>query len=162
MKTLKMLFYIIINILISAGTVWLAFSYLNLSTDNQIDNTGPAMGVSQSSNDGGVIATVIPDKMIIDSVISAGDVNYERVTIIFVSDVEVSLSGWKLEDADGNSFTFPPISLYPGSSLIINSKAGADTVTELFWGSIDPIWETGEVVYLNDPAGYPQAMYVIP
>jgi len=162
MKIFRIVFYIILNILISAGTIWLMFSFLNPGMIDQDIQLDAATGFGQSDNNEEDIATVIPDKLIIESVISAGNLEYERVTINHNSTEKFSLSGWQLVDVDGEAFTFPPIDLYPGGSLTIYSKAGNDTVTELYWGMGNSIWEAGEIVYLTDPAGYPQAMYVIP
>jgi hypothetical protein len=158
MKTIRILFYIILNILISAGTIWLVFSYLNTGNTGQIDQADTAEG----NIDAEIVATVIPDKLMIDSVVSAGDIEYERVVINHIGGENVSLSGWKLKDSDGNEYVFPPIDLFSGSSLIVNSKEGKDTVTELYWAMIEPVWEAGETVYLTDPGGFPQAMYIIP
>jgi hypothetical protein len=158
MKTIRILFYIILNILISAGAVWLVFSYLNTGSTSQIDQVETGEGFV----DDVAAATVIPDKLIIDSVVSAGNIEYERVVINHIGGENISLSGWKLMDSDGNEYVFPPIELFSGSSLVVNSRDGKDTVTELYWAMVEPVWEAGETVYLTDPGGYPQAMYIIP
>ena len=162
MKIIRFVFYLILNIAISAGSVWLVFTFLTQGSNSPGSQTDSSNSLGQSDNADQNLATVVPDRLIIDSIISHGNIEYERVTILHVSGDELSISGWKLTDSDGNVFVFPPLELYPGSSLTINSRTGIDTVTELFWGTEEPIWESGEMITLTDPAGYPQAMYVIP
>ena len=162
MKIIRFVFYLILNIAISAGSVWLAFTFLTQGNNSAVGQTDSSNGFSQSDSTDQNLATVVPDRLIIDSIISHGNIDYERVTILHVSGDELSISGWKLTDSGGNIFIFPPLELYPGSAITINSRVGNDTVTELFWGAEEPIWESGEMITLTDPAGYPQAMYVIP
>lgn len=157
-----MLFYLILNVLISAGTVWLVFSFLIGRNDGINRQSGAVIGFNQPINNDQILATVVPDKLIIDSIISSGNIEYERVTLFHVGSTELSISGWKLIDQEGETYTFPTLNLFPGSSITIYSKAGNDTVTDLYWGSEEPIWESGEVITLADPAGFPQAMYVVP
>ena len=162
MKIIRMLFYIILNVLISAGTIWLVYTFLIERNEGINGQSGSVIGFNQPINNDQIPATVVPDKLIVDSIISSGNIEYERVTLIHVGGEDLLISGWKLYDQDGETYIFPSLNLYPGSSITIYSKAGNDSVTDLYWGSEEPIWESGEVITLADPAGYPQAMYVVP
>lgn len=162
MKIIKFLFYLILNIAISAGAVWVMFSYINRGEVESVEPSDESVENVEIASVQNVFATVVPDKLIIESVISAGDISYERVSIQYVSNQEISLSGWELWDANGNTYVFPPLNMYAGSSLTVFSKVGSNSVTELYWGKETAVWETGEILTIVDPAGYPQAMYVIP
>jgi LysM repeat protein len=95
-------------------------------------------------------------------VIGAGDLNSERVRIERAGEGNLSLAGWVLHDEDGNQFTFPQLSLFPGAVVDLYSGAGRDTVMSLYWGLPEPIWEPGETVTLLDDQGSVQATYTVP
>ena len=99
----------------------------------------------------------------VDSVVGVSDLDLERVVIRNLVPSELSLAGWSLEDEGGNVFTFPLVSIYvEGGTVSIFSKAGANTVLDLFWGLDTPVWESGEKVILRDSAGSVRAIYQIP
>lgn len=67
----------------------------------------------------------------------------------------VSLTGWKIED-DGSkhTYTFPSCTLDSQTTATLYTGEGADTATELYWGSGSPIWNNdGDTAYLFDDSG---------
>lgn len=99
----------------------------------------------------------------IDSVVGVGDIELERVIIRNLVPSELSLAGWSLVDEAGNQFSFPQVKIYVAGGIIsVYSKAGVDTVLELFWGLNEPTWQSGEIVTLRDSAGSIRAIYQIP
>ena len=96
------------------------------------------------------------------AVIGAGDLNSERVQLKGLGDVSLSLTGWRLQDEDGNVYTFPQITLFGNGAIDVYSSTGVDTVVALHWNSGEPIWETGETVTLLDDASNVQAIYLVP
>jgi LysM repeat protein len=102
-----------------------------------------------------------PAQAEISAVIDPGSLASEVVILVHKGSGELALQGWKLEDEDGNAYTFPQFTLYTGA-VYIWSKSGANTVAELYWGLNQPAWESGETVSLLDAAGSEHATFVIP
>jgi hypothetical protein len=96
----------------------------------------------------------------ITQVIGTGDVNSETIRIVSNSDLVVNLENWLLEDADGNAFKFPNIQLLKQDFFIeLYSRNGHNTPFELYWGKVDPVWQSGETVVLKDADGNIQSTY---
>jgi LysM repeat protein len=99
----------------------------------------------------------------IESIVGAGDLESERVVIRSVVDNELSLAGWQLETQAGLAYAFPQVSIYTkGGAVNVYTRAGSNTVSELFWGLDQPVWKSGEMATLRDPAGEVRATYLIP
>jgi len=99
----------------------------------------------------------------IESVAAVGDLESERVIIRSVVNGELSLAGWLLETQTGLAYTFPQVVIYTkGGALNVFTRAGANTVSELFWGLDQPVWKSGEMVTLRDSLGEVRATYLIP
>lgn len=96
------------------------------------------------------------------AVVGVGDLGSERVQLLGVGDGSLSLAGWLLKDEDGHAYTFPNITLFPGGAVNLYTKAGVDTVVDLFWSEPAAMWESGEVVTLLDADGNEQAAYRVP
>lgn len=101
-------------------------------------------------------------RVVINSVIGAGDLATERVFITRLGDQEISLAGWTLEDEDGNRFTFPQLVLYKDGAVNVWTASGTATVVDLYWGMTQAVWESGEEVTLRDTNGKIQATYKVP
>jgi hypothetical protein len=65
-------------------------------------------------------------------------------------------------DEEGQTFTFPSLILNEGGTVKVRSKAGQDTVIELYWQAESPVWEAGEIVKLLNAEGDIMATYSIP
>lgn len=83
------------------------------------------------------------------------DVDGEHVIIRNDGDASADLGGWTLEDAAGHVFTFPPLTLPPGSSVRVWTKAGANDAANLFWGRNQAVWNNrpGDTAILRNAAG---------
>ncbi len=173
----RLIYFLLLNVVVSALTTYLVVSimlqrYPNATLGQPLADIGGAAlngggtggGGSDREEDGGngSITVTSIGKMEIDSIIGAGDVENERVLIRHVGDEEISLAGWQLQDEDGNSFTLPALTMFTGGAVTVYSRAGVNTVVELYWGMNKPVWEEGEKAFLVDPNGGVQAVYTVP
>jgi LysM repeat protein len=109
------------------------------------------------------VSAAIGDALVqIAYVLGAGDLNSERVRLERTGEGDLSLAGWVLHDENGNQFTFPELSLFPGAVVDLYSGAGRDTVMSLYWGLPEPIWSPGETVTLLDDQDRTRATFTIP
>ncbi|HPE64144.1 MAG TPA: lamin tail domain-containing protein, partial [Methanothrix sp.] len=67
---------------------------------------------------------------------------------------------WTLEDENNNTFSFTDgFVLAPGAVVKVHTGQGNDTVTDLYWGRDDFVWDDGEVATLKDAGGEIVAQY---
>jgi len=95
-------------------------------------------------------------------IVGAGNLDVEYVEILNESEEAVDLSGWLIMDENGHQFTFPALILNSGGAIKVLSKAGTNTVIELFWQAETPIWQSGETASLLNDAGESISTYSIP
>ncbi len=103
--------------------------------------------------------------VIIERVVAAGDLEKEMVVLKHRGDGELSLVGWRLQDGQGHEFVFPEfpqLTLFGGGAVNVYTKAGANSVVELFWGLDQAIWRSGITVTLVDAQGMARGTYRIP
>lgn len=103
-----------------------------------------------------------PARVIINSVIGPGDLASERVFLTRTGDAPLSLAGWRLDDGNGNVFTFPQLELYKDGAVNVWTTTGSPTVVDLYWGRSSPVWQSGATVTLKDSQGKVQSTYKIP
>ena len=135
-----------------------------IPTPTPLPTTTPAPNVLPSPNptvpadDSGVV------DLQITAVYGLNNLTEEAVQLINAGSRLADLQNWTLRDEDGNVYTFVnAISLYgDGSGIIIHTEAGQDTLTDLYWGLEEPIWQPGERVTLLDAEGTIQATFNIP
>lgn len=101
-------------------------------------------------------------RVVINSVIGAGDLASERVFLTRTGFGELDLTGWQLRDQNGNVFTFPQLSLFESGAVNVWTTTGTPSVVDLYWGLQSPIWSSGEEVKLFDAQGKERARYVVP
>lgn len=101
-------------------------------------------------------------RMEIISAFGVGDLDSERIRLALTGNGELSLSGWQIEDEDGNIFTFPQLILFAGGSIDLYTKAGQAAARELYWGLNRAVWGPGEWITLRDAQGQVHASYLIP
>jgi len=101
-------------------------------------------------------------RVIINSVIGAGNIVSEHVFLSRAGDGELAMAGWQLLDEDGNIFVFPQLTLFRDGAVNIWSTSGNPTVVDLYWGLQSPVWERGEKVTLKDASGKIHTTYTIP
>jgi serine/threonine protein kinase len=101
-------------------------------------------------------------QVLIDSIIGAGDLATEHVLLKNTGSGALSLAGWQLVEEGGLIYTFPPLNLFGGGAVNLFTKAGQDTVVELYWGLTMPVWQSGETAVLLDNQGKVRATYTVP
>jgi LysM repeat protein len=89
-----------------------------------------------------------------------GDLTEEAVQVLNSGGV-AAMAGWTLEDGEGAVFVFPEFTLHRGA-VSVHSRAGQDTVIDLFWGLAQPLWSPGSTITLRDAAGTVQSTFTIP
>jgi len=170
-RWLKFFLYLLINIVVSAltvvGVLWLWEKYYPSPCD--ITNVPiPSMQVNkeEQSSIQAVEVTEPPNygqaKITINGVFGIGQYELERVFIINQEENSVNLENWSISGNQNDDYTFPGLVLNKEGAVNINSRTGNDTVIELFWGSSQAIWESGDTVTLIDPNGNVHATYQIP
>jgi LysM repeat protein len=90
-----------------------------------------------------------------------GSLTNEQVILTNLSG-QVNMAGWTMTDGEGNQFTFPSLTLLSRGEVIVHTGKGTNTPTDLYWGQTAPIWASGKVAYLRDPAGKLIATYQVP
>lgn len=101
-------------------------------------------------------------RVIIDSVIGAGDLATERIYFDRIGPGEISLAGWQLVDENGEIFIFPEFTLFERGGVYIYTRSGPATAVTLYWELDHAVWESGEMVVLLDNQGEEHASYQIP
>jgi LysM repeat protein len=72
-----------------------------------------------------------------------------------------AMAGWTIDDGHGTIYLFPEFILHRGA-VSVNTRAGVDTVIDLFWGLDHPLWSPGTTITLRDAAGAVQSTFTIP
>jgi LysM repeat protein len=93
-------------------------------------------------------------------VAGVGDLAQEAVQIINTGGT-AAMQGWTLDDGQGDVYVFPVFTLHKGA-VSVHTRAGSDTVIDLFWGLDHPLWGAGRTISLRDTAGYVQSTFTIP
>ena len=93
---------------------------------------------------------------------SPGNLLSEAVSLVNDSNLAVNLQGWQLARDGGPTYTFESVSIFPGGSLWIHSRAGSNTSVALYWGEESPIWQSGAVIQLRNPQGELITSAVVP
>jgi hypothetical protein len=99
------------------------------------------------------------------SVVGAGDLAQEVVMLKRLGDGSLRMSGWKIEDGNGNIYTFPTspeLTLFKGGTVLVYTKPGENTATEFYWGRDQPVFSAGETVKVYDTSGLERAAYTLP
>ena len=102
-----------------------------------------------------------PPLLEIAQVLGCGDLAAE-VVIVGNQGGVTSLEGWTLSDVEGNTFTFPALTLFTGAQVRVHSTVGSNTPGDLYWGRTEPAWNGGELITLRDAAGNVVDTYIVP
>ncbi len=89
-----------------------------------------------------------------------GDLESEAVRLLN-SGGAAAMLGWRLEDGEGNVYIFPAFTLYKGA-VSVHTRAGEDTVIDLYWGLEEAVWYPGKVATLRDASGRVLSTFTIP
>ncbi|VVB68044.1 Lamin Tail Domain protein [uncultured archaeon] len=80
--------------------------------------------------------------------------NGEWVEISNQGESDENLAGWKLEDRQNHTYTFPDFTLSAGASVRIHTGVGSDTSEDLHWNRNTAIWNNdGDTATLKDASG---------
>lgn len=157
----KLIQYLLLNVFVSASVTggilfWYDRNYRAVRqpavVQQSVGNTAFASSTELKAD--------IPVK--ISSVIGAGALETEVVVIQFEGEGQLNLTSWQLKDENGNTFTFPPLTLYQNGAVQVRTAAGTDTVIDLYWGIGESIWSSGESARLYDSQGNLRAEYRVP
>jgi LysM repeat protein len=96
----------------------------------------------------------------IRGVTGSGDLSNEAIFILNSGGV-ASMAGWSMDDGKGHVYRFPVFTLHSGA-VSVHTRAGTDTVIDLFWGLDQAVWTSGTVATLRDATGTVQSTLSIP
>ena len=102
-----------------------------------------------------------PPLVEIGQVLGSGNLAAE-VVIVRNRGGAASLERWTLSDAEGNTFTFPALTLFTDAEVRVHSAAGSPTPSDLYWGRVAPAWSGEELITLRDAAGSVVDTYIVP
>ena len=112
----------------------------------------------------GVVITATPEglpQVVIRGAYERENLEEEFVYLENVGGVAV-MAGWSLYDGEGNTFTFPGFTLYRGGGVNVYSRAGNNSVINLYWGMDEPLWMPGKVITLLDEKGETHSTFRVP
>lgn len=102
-------------------------------------------------------------RLVIRDIVGVGDLNEEAVVIANEGSRGIQLVGWQLLDSHGNVYVFKPLYIFgEGVKVMLHSRAGDDTTSDLYWGLNVPAWEPGETATLRDADGSARATFTVP
>ena len=174
-----LLFYIVINIFISAVTtltvLWIwdsrqpELNPLEFETQQTISNpVTPSDQVIPDEDENPTTQELTSElssrssDVQIRVIVGPGNLEVEYVEIINQGEKPVDLTGWQLVNHRDQIFTIPAMILNSSGAIKIQSKSGVNSVIELFWQSDSPIWESGENARLINDDGEIVSTYSIP
>jgi hypothetical protein len=150
----RLFVFILLNIFVSACvTLSILFAYDQYYRPSTLPVALPAETALPSSEGG---------QMEITTVIGAGLLDSEVVLLRNIGTGDVVLTGWKLQDTDGNVYTFPALTLHKSGAVQLHTAPGSDTIVDQYWNLPQSVWKSGELVTLLDAAGNVRAVYQIP
>ena len=149
----RLVYYLLINIFVSALVAGSIIFYYDRNHHVEC----PAVLVTATVSPGTVGVNV---SMI--GVIGAGALADERIIVQNNGTQQMDLTGWHLTDAQGNAYTFPQLTLFPGVKVQLHTITGQDSPTDLYWGRSAPVWVSGELAALYDTQAIARAFYRIP
>jgi hypothetical protein len=167
MKFKRLLPYLLLNILISAATTLGVLWFWEQAHPEEPTQARTSAGTPTEAPAPLAALPTLPasDETVVEivSVFGAGDVQTEAVQIRRVGQGQLSLTGWSLQDANGNEFIFPNVNLQAnGSQVDIYTRPGTNTVNQLYWGQTGSIWQSGEEAKLYDYEGNIRSTFQIP
>lgn len=163
--TLKKLFpYLVLNVIVSALAMLAVLLVWN-ALHPKPELTETSLLLSSTQQAASTIGTLPPldeDTIEIQTVFLPGEVGYEKLSLKNVSNQPVDLTGWRIANSKGESFTFPALTLYPNGAVDVYSSAGVNTAVALYWNHDQAVWSSGETASLIDRAGNVRSTYPVP
>jgi hypothetical protein len=161
----NLILYLLLNVFISACVAGaILFWYDQNYRSAALSPLQPPARLVESSETVSRPTTALADDVSVKivSVVGAGFLDAESVTIRNEGEASLNLSGWQLKDSDKNIFTFPNLTLNPGGAVRIHTGPGTANVIDLYWNAAASVWESGEEAQLFDPHGNQHAVYAVP
>jgi len=161
MNRRQLVLYILLNVFVSACVTsailfWYDRNYrASLAPAPVVSSSGATAPANSTSSQTDV-------SIQIESIVGAGTLSAETAVIHYNGSGQLNLAGWQLKDENGNTFTFPQLTLYPNGSVQVHTSTGTDTVIDLYWGAPDAVWSSGENAKLYDSQGNLRAVYRVP
>jgi len=164
MKNNRLIFYLLINIIVSALTTLAVLLLWNQF--HQLKTVSLASDLFPTATSTDTIQATLPPTgaavLQIDNVYGVGRWDSEMVVVKRVGEGELWLSGWKMVDEQNHQFVFPQLLLNNNGNVNIYTRGGVDTARDLHWGKDKAMWQTGEKVRILDSMGNLRAEYTIP
>lgn len=172
--------YLLLNVLVSAATTLaVLYTWDALRKPDSLVIPPPQQAVAGATLETGSPTSTSPptpqptitlppaDQKVIEivSVVGAGDLAQEVVMLKRLGEGSLRMTGWKLEDGNGNVYTFPAspeLTLFKGGTVLVYTKHGENTSTEFYWGRDLPVFSAGETVKIFDTSGLERAAYTLP
>ena len=99
----------------------------------------------------------------VTGIIDPGILESEAVQLVNSGAQQQSIQGWKVRDEDSNVYTFGDVSIFgDGAGVLLHTRAGDDTFSDLHWGLSEPAWRSGETLTLLDASEQVVATFVVP
>jgi hypothetical protein len=149
----RLIAFLALNIFVSA-CVTLSILYAYDQYYRPANSPAPTAALASSSGGSG--------QMEITTVIGAGFLDQEVILLRNVGDSEIDLTGWTIQDQDGNVYTFPNLILHQSGAAQLHSAPGTDTIIDIYWNLTEAVWKSGELATLLDSSGSVRAVYQIP
>ena len=101
-------------------------------------------------------------QVVIQELVGVGDLENETLVIANEGSRQIQLANWRLEDSQGNVYTFEPFILFGnGANVVLHTGPGTNTTSNLYWGLNFAVWESGEMVTMRDGDGTARATFTI-
>jgi LysM repeat protein len=99
----------------------------------------------------------------ISNVLGVGTLEEEAIEIVNTGTTQQTMQGWQLADQDGNLYTFGQVTVFgEGAGILLHTRAGDSSATDLYWGLEESAWESGEMVTLTDADNQVVATFAVP
>jgi hypothetical protein len=161
--------YVLINVIVSALT-----TIIILSVWYAREHKSPAYALLKTPvSDEAVFSSALDkfqptlpsleaDTLQIKNIYGNGDLQTEFIQIEMIGSGDLWLTGWQIVDANKHSYTFPRLQLHSGGTINLYTKVGFDSVTDLYWGSTEPLWSSGNSITILDSENQIRVEYPIP
>jgi len=149
----RLVYYLLINIFISTLVAGSILYYYD--RNHHVECPATLVTATTPSETAGINVSMV-------GVIGAGTLADERIIIQNNGTQELDLTGWHLTDDQGNSYTFPQLTLFQGVKVQLHTTAGQDTPSDLYWGRSAPVCVSGELAALYDGQNIARAFYRVP
>jgi len=150
----RLLYYILLNVCVSALVTATIIFFYDRARRADCMAVPPAIATIQPGADDVNVEIL--------GVIGVGTLSDERIVIQNSGSQALVLTAWYLEDDKSQTYTFPQLTLYPGGSVQVYTRAGTDTLPDLYWGRAAPVWTSGELAALYDDQNIARAFYRVP